>query len=237
MSVVQLSSWSDSHLEEHLVLYIIFAIIAVVADYGRPVILIGFRWLTLVGIFFTACIVSDGNEWCLVWLAMLQCLFSIAIVLRRMVLETTGNPIVTSRSVFRALYDWLDEKYNVVATFVDEKLNRDTSVSLVPLAHTASILSLSFIWLCVTIEGDEFHLEDYGYSIIPGLTVATTIFYILKATIKGKGFFKHLLSAIVMLVTGVMAMLMCSVMAIFSFIAINGIISAISHLFKRLFGE
>ena len=237
LSVLQLSSWTDPHMEEHIVLYIIFAIIAVVAGYGRPVIPMGFRWLALIGIFLTACIVSDGNEWCLVWMAMLQCLFSMAIVLRRIVMETTGNPIVTSRSVFRALYDWMDEKYNGVATFVDEKLNRDSSVSLVPLAHAASILSLSFIFLCITIDGGEFHLEDYGYSIIPGLTVAITIFYILKATIKGKGFFKQLLSALVMLVTGFVAMVMCSVVAIFSFIALNGIISAISHLLKRLFGE
>ena len=237
LSVVQLSSWSDPHVEEHLVIYIIFALIAVVAGFARPVIPIVFRWLTLIGIFLTVCIVSDGNEWCLVWLAMLQCLFAMAIVLRRIVMETTGNPIVTSRSVLRALYDWLDEKYNVVATFVDEKLTRDNSVSLVPLAHAASILSLSFIWLCISIAGDEFHLEDYGYSVIPGLTAAILLFYILKATIKSKGFFKHLLSALVMLVTGFMAMAICSVMAIFAFIAGNGIASAISHLSKRLFGE
>ena len=237
LSVVQLSSWTDPNVEEHLVLYIIFALIAVVAGYVRPVIPMGFRWLTLIGIFVTACIVADGNDWCLVWLAMLQCLFVIAIVLRRIVMETTGNHIVTSRSVFRALYDWLDEKYLGVAAFVDEKLNRDNTVSLVPLAHATSILSLSFIWLCIAIDGAEFHLENYGYSIIPGLAVAITFFYILKATIKGKSFFKQLLSALVMLVTGFVAMVICSVVAIFSFIAINGIISAISHLFKRLFGE
>lgn len=237
LSVVQLSSWSDSHLEEHLAIYCIFTILSVVIGYARPIFPIGFRWLALIGIFFTVCTVSDGNDWGIMWLAILQCLFVIAIVLRRIVMETTGNPLTTSKSAFRALYDLMDDKYKNIAKLIDKTLSRDNPVSMLPVAHSTAILSLSFIFLCISIVGGEFHFEEYGYSVIPGLTVAIILFYVMKATIKGKDFFKNLLSAIAMFVMGFVAMVICSVVAIFSFIAINGIISAISHLLKRLFGE
>lgn len=236
LSVVQLSSWSDSHLEEHLAIYCIFAILSVVIGYARPIFPIGFRWLALIGIFFTVCIVSDGNDWGIMWLAMLQCLFVIAIVLRRIVMETTENPLTTSRSAFRALYDLMDDKYNSIAKLIDKTLGRDNPVSMLPVAHSTAILSLSFIFLCISIEGGEFHFEEYGYSVIPGLTVAIILFYVMKASIKGNDFFKNLLSALAMFVMGFVAMVICSLMAIMAIISITTLFNAISNLIKKLFG-
>lgn len=234
-SVALLSSWMSSRLDDYIVLYIIFATVAVAVGYARPFLPFWLRWLTLMVIFLTVCMVTDGNEWGIVWMAMLQCLFAMAIVLRRIAMEQSNDTTTASRSVFRALYDLMEDKYKGVAVKLDEMLGRDNTVLLSPVAHAVSILSLSLIFFVISIGGSEMDIEEYGFFVVAGLAVGVTLFYTLKATAKSKGFFKHLVSALAMFVMGFVAMVICSMMAIMAIISITTLFNAISNLFKKLF--
>ncbi len=235
-SVLFLSAWMSSPIEDYLTLFIIFSIITLAAGYLRPGLPIGFRWLALIAIFVTICIVTDGQDVGISWMSILLCLFSWAIVLRRFIMERTENTIVASRSVMRSLYDYLDAVYRGFAETLDNMMKKDAFVPMIPVTHAVAIMSFSFLFMYIGMDSYESKFEEYGYAVYLGMMVLIPILYTIRNTRKGHGFLPSLLAAFVMFLLGAVAMFVCFVLAILAFISINGVITAISNLLKKLFG-
>lgn len=236
LSVGLMSSWRPTELEDHLIFYIVISIASLALGYIRPFVPFWLRWLSLAVIFVTICMVTDGGDLGLVWLAIDQCLFAMAITFRRIAMDQSGDTRTAARSVFRALYDLMDGKYLIVSQKVDEILKRDSAISLLPVAHAVSILSLSVIFLVIMLAGTDSSIEEYGILLLPGLAVLITFFYALKATCKSNGIIKQFLSAFIMFFVGFVSMIVCSLFVIFAFMAVNSAISAISKLLRKIFG-
>lgn len=236
-SVLFLSSWMSSRIEDSMPLFILFSIVTIAVGYARPYLSKWIRWITLVVIFVTVCMVTDGKDWGISWMAMLLCLFTWTISIRRFVMQKVGNTTVANKSVMRALYDLLDDTYRNIASALDKNLKTDTFVTMVPVTHTASIMSFSLLFLFIGMDSYESRFEEYGYAVYSGMMAVIPILYTIRNTRQGYGFLSSLLAALVMFLMGAIAMIMCFVVAIFAFIAINTLITAISNLLRKLFGN
>jgi hypothetical protein len=181
--------------------------------------------------------VTDGKDWGISWMAMLLCLFTWTISIRRFVMQKTENTTVANKSVMRALYDLLDDTYRNIASALDKNMKTDTFVPMVPVTHTASIMSFSLLFLFIGMDSYESRFEEYGYVVYSGMMAIIPILYTIRNTRQGHGFLSSLLAAFVMLLVGAIAMIMCFMVAIFAFIAINTLITAVSNLLKKLFGD
>lgn len=236
-SVLLLSAWLTTKGNEPLPLFIIFSVASIAIGYFRPYIPMWGRWLSFLVIFVTACIVTEGSDRGLTWMAILICLFSLAIVIRRFAMQTIGNEIVATRSVFRALYDMLDGLYVGFAEGLDENKEKKVFSAMVPVTHASSIMSLSMLFLLLFSTTYESHFEEYGYYVYLGMMVIVPIEYVIRSVRQGNGFWLSLLAALVMFIGGVIAMFACFLIAVFSFLAISTVIEAISNLFRKLFGD
>lgn len=236
-SALFLSSWMSSRIEECLPLFIIFCIASVAVGYARPYLSKWIRWSILTTIFVTVCMVTSGNDWGISWMAMLLCLFTWSVSIRRLVMQKIGNTMVANKSAMRALYDWLDDTYRNIASVLDKSLKTDTFVTMIPVTHAASIMSFSLLFLFTCMVAYESNFEEYGYVVYSGMIAVIPIAYTIRNTRQGHGFLSSLLAAFVMLLVGVIAMIMCFFVAVLAFIAINTVITAISNLLKKLFGD
>lgn len=236
-SVLFLSSWMSSRIDDSMPLFILFSIASIVVGYVRPYLSKWIRWIILITIFVTVCMVTDGNDWGISWLAMLLCLFTWAVSIRRFVMQKTGNPTVANKSVMRTLYDLLDDTYRNIASALDENLKTDTFVTMIPVTHAASIMSFSLLFLLIGMASYESNFEEYGYVVYSGMMAVIPILYTIRNARQGHNFLSSLLAAFVMLLVGAVAMIMCFMVAIFAFIAINTLITAVSNLLKKLFGD
>lgn len=236
-SVLFLSSWMPSRIEDCMPLFILFSIASIVVGYVRPYLSKWIRWIILITIFVTVCMVTDGNDWGISWLAMLLCLFTWAVSIRRFVMQKTENPIVANKSVMRALYDLLDDTYRNIASALDENLKTDTFATMIPVTHAASIMSFSLLFLLIGMASYESNFEEYGYVVYSGMMAVIPTLYTIRNARQGHNFWSSLLAAFVMLLVGAVAMIMCFMVAIFAFIAINTLITAVSNLLKKLFGD
>lgn len=236
-SVLFLSSWMSSRIEDSMPLFILFSIASIVVGYVRPYLSKWIRWIILITIFVTVCMVTDGNDWGISWLAMLLCLFTWAVSVRRFVMQKTENPIVANKSVMRALYDLLDDTYRNIASSLDKNLKTDTFVTMIPVTHAAAIMSFSLLFLFIGMDSYESRFEEYGYAVYSGMMAVIPILYTIRNARQGHNFWSSLLAAFVMLLVGAVAMIMCFIVAIFAFIAINALITAVSNLLKKLFGD
>lgn len=236
-SLLFLSSWMSSRIEDSMPLFILFSIATIAVGYARPYLSKWIRWITLIVIFVTVCMVTDGNDWGISWLAMLLCLFTWAVSVRRFVMQKTENPIVANKSVMRALYDLLDDTYRNIASALDKNLKTDTFATMIPVVHASAIMSFSLLFLFIGMDSYEANFEEYGYVVYSGMMAIIPILYTIRNTRQGHGFLSSLLAAFVMLLVGTIAMIMCFMVAIFAFIAINTLITAVSNLLKKLFGD
>ena len=236
-SMLFISSWMSSRIEDSMPLFILSSIASITAGYARPYLSKWIRWIILIVIFLTVCMVTDGKDWDISWMAMLLCLFTWTVSIRRFVMQKIENTTVANKSVMRALYDMLDDTYNNIASALDENLKTDTFVTMVPVTHAASIMSFSLLFLFIGMDSYESRLEEYGYAVYSGMMAVIPIIYTIRNTRQGHGFLSSLLAAIVMFIVGAVAMIICFVVAIFAFIAINAVITAISNLFKKIFGD
>lgn len=236
-SVLFLSSWMSSRIEDSMLLFILFSIASIVVGYVRPYLSKWIRWIILITIFVTVCMVTDGNDWGISWMAMLLCLFTWAVSIRRFVMQKTENPIVANKSVMRALYDLLDDTYRNIASALDKNLKTDTFATMIPVTHAASIMSFSLLFLLIGMASYESNFEEYGYVVYSGLMAGISILYTIRNARQGHNFWSSLLAAFVMLLVGAVAMIMCFMVAIFAFIAVNALITAVSNLLKKLFGD
>lgn len=232
-----LSSWMSSRIEEYLVLFLIFSIASIILGYIRPYLPLGIRWFNLIAIFVTVCIVTDGGDVGGSWLIVLLCLFTWSVSIRRFVMQKTGNTIVASKSVMRALYDLLDDTYRNIASAMDKYFKTDIFTTMVPVTHAAAIMSFSLFFLIAGMCSYESRFEEYGYTVYSGMVVLIPLLYIIRNIRHGHGFLSSILAAFVMFLIGAMAMIMCLMIAVFSIIAINATITAISNLFRKLFGD
>ena len=236
-SVLFLSSWMNSRIEESMPLFILFSIASIAVGYARPFLSKWIRWIILTFIFVTVCMVTDGKDWGISWMATILCLFTWAISIRRFVMQKTENTIVANKSVMRALYDLLDDTYRNIASSLDKNLKTDTFVAMIPVVHASAIMSFSLLFLFIGMDSYESRFEEYGYAVYSGMMVVIPILYTIRNTRQGHGFLSSLLAAFVMLLVGAVAMIMCFIVAIFAFIAINTLITAVSNLLKKLFGD
>ena len=236
-SVLFLSSWMSSRIEDSMPLFILFSIATIAVGYARPYLSKWIRWITLIVIFVTVCMVTDGKDWGISWMAMLLCLFTWTISIRRFVMQKTENTTVANKSVMRALYDLLDDTYRNIASSLDKNLKTDTFVTMIPVIHDAAIMSFSLLFLFIGMDSYESNFEEYGYVVYSGMMAIIPILYTIRNTRQGHGFLSSLLAAFVMLLVGAIAMIMCFMVAIFAFIAINTLITAVSNLLKKLFGD
>lgn len=236
-SVLFLSSWMSSRIEDSMPLFILFSIATIAVGYARPYLSKWIRWIILIVIFVTVCMVTDGKDWGISWMAMLLCLFTWTISIRRFVMQKVGNTTVANKSVMRALYDLLDDTYRNIASALDKNLKTDTFVTMVPVTHAASIMSFSLLFLFIGMDSYESRFEEYGYAVFSGMMAVIPILYTIRITRQAHGFLSSLLAALVMFFVGAIAMIMCFVVAIFAFIAINTVITAISNLLRKLFGD
>jgi len=236
-SVLFLSSWMSSRIEDSMPLFILFSIATIAVGYARPYLSKWIRWITLIVIFVTVCMVTDGKDWGISWMAMLLCLFTWTISIRRFVMQKTENTTVANKSVMRALYDLLDDTYRNIASALDKNLKTDTFVPMVPVTHAASIMSFSLLFLFIGMDSYESRFEEYGYAVYSGMMAVIPILYTIRNARQGHGFLSSFLAAFVMFLVGAIAMIMCFVVAIFAFIAINTVITAISNLLRKLFGD
>ena len=236
-SVLFLSSWMSSRIEDSMPLFILFSIATIAVGYARPYLSKWIRWITLIVIFVTVCMVTDGKDWGISWMAMLLCLFTWAISIRRFVMQKTENTTVANKSVMRALYDLLDDTYRNIASSLDKNLKTDTFVTMIPVVHASAIMSFSLLFLFIGMDSYESNFDEYGYVVYSGMMAVIPILYTIRNTRQGHGFLSSLLAAFVMLLVGAIAMIMCFMVAIFAFIAINTLITAVSNLLKKLFGD
>jgi len=236
-SVLFLSSWMSSRIEDSMPLFILFSIATITVGYARPYLSKWIRWITLIVIFVTICMVTDGKDWGISWAAMLLCLFTWTISIRRFVMQKTENTTVANKSVMRALYDLLDDTYRNIASSLDKNLKTDTFVTMISVTHDAAIMSFSLLFLFIGMDSYESRFEEYGYVVYSGMMAIIPILYTIRNTRQGHGFLSSLLAAFVMLLVGAIAMIMCFMVAIFAFIAINTLITAVSNLLKKLFGD
>lgn len=236
-SVLFLSSWMSSRIEDSMPLFILFSIATIAVGYARPYLSKWIRWITLIIIFVTVCMVTDGKDWGISWMAMLLCLFTWTISIRRFVMQKTENTTVANKSVMRALYDLLDDTYRNIASSLDKNLKTDTFVTMIPVVHASAIMSFSLLFLFIGMDSYESNFEEYGYVVYSGMMAIIPILYTIRNTRQGHGFLSSLLAAFVMLLVGAIAMIMCFMVAIFAFIAINTLITAVSNLIKKLFGD
>ena len=170
-------------------------------------------------------------------MGMLACLFTWSITIRRFVMQKVGNTTVAHKSVMRTLYDLLDETYNNIAAALDKNLNTDVFVPMVPLVHAISIMSFSLLLLGLGMDSCKSDFEEYGYFVYLGMTLVIMVLYTIRNTRQGHGFLPSLLAAFAMYIAGALAMITCLLFAVFSFLAINAVITAISNLFRKLFGD
>lgn len=236
-SVLFLSSWMPSRIEDIMPIFILFSIVSFTVGYIRPYVPFIIRWITLIAMFVAICMITDGDNWGVSWSSMMLCLFTWAISIRRFVMQKTGNTTVAKKSVMRALYDLLDEVYRNLASALDTKLKTDTFITMVPVTHAASILSFSLLFLFIGMGSYKSNFEEYGYAVYSGMMAVIPILYTIRSTRQGHGFLSSLLAAFVMFLVGAIAMIMCFVIAIFSFLAIHTVIAAISVLLQKLFGD
>lgn len=236
-SLLFLSSWMSSRIEDSMPLFILFSIATIAVGYARPYLSKWIRWITLIIIFVTVCMVTDGKDWGISWMAMLLCLFTWTISIRRFVMQKTENTTVANKSVMRALYDLLDDTYRNIASSLDKNLKTDTFVTMIPVVHASAIMSFSLLFLFIGMDSYESNFEEYGYVVYSGMMAIIPILYTIRNTRQGHGFLSSLLAAFVMLLVGAIAMIMCFMVAIFAFIAINTLITAVSNLIKKLFGD
>lgn len=236
-SLLFLSSWMSSRIEDSMPLFILFSIATIAVGYARPYLSKWIRWITLIVIFVTVCMVTDGKDWGISWMAMLLCLFTWTISIRRFVMQKTENTTVANKSVMRALYDLLDDTYRNIASSLDKNLKTDTFVTMIPVVHASAIMSFSLLFLFIGMDSYESNFEEYGYVVYSGMMAIIPILYTIRNTRQGHGFLSSLLAAFVMLLVGAIAMIMCFMVAIFAFIAINTLITAVSNLIKKLFGD
>lgn len=236
-SVLFLSSWMSSRIEDSMPLFILFSIATIAVGYARPYLSKWIRWITLIVIFVTVCMVTDGKDWGISWMAMLLCLFTWTISIRRFVMQKTENTTVANKSVMRALYDLLDDTYRNIASSLDKNLKTDTFVTMIPVVHASAIMSFSLLFLFIGMDSYESNFDEYGYVVYSGMMAIIPILYTIRNTRQGHGFLSSLLGAFVMLLVGAIAMIMCFMVAIFAFIAINTLITAVSNLLKKLFGD
>lgn len=236
-SVLFLSSWMSSRIEDSMPLFSLFSIATIAVGYARPYLSKWIRWITLIVIFVTVCMVTDGKDWGISWMAMLLCLFTWTISIRRFVMQKTENTTVANKSVMRALYDLLDDTYRNIASSLDKNLKTDTFVTMIPVVHASAIMSFSLLFLFIGMDSYESNFEEYGYVVYSGMMAIIPILYTIRNTRQGHGFLSSLLAAFVMLLVGAIAMIMCFMVAIFAFIAINTLITAVSNLLKKLFGD
>ena len=87
------------------------------------------------------------------------------------------------------------------------------------------------------MDSYESRFDKYGYVVYSGMMAVIPILYTIRNTRQGHGFLSSILAAFVMLLIGAIAMIMCFMVAIFAFIAINTLITAVSNLLKKLFGD
>lgn len=236
-SVLFLSSWMSSRIEDSMPLFILFSIVTIAVGYARPYLSKWIRWITLIVIFVTVCMVTDGKDWGISWMAMLLCLFTWTISIRRFVMQKTENTTVANKSMMRALYDLLDDTYRNIASSLDKNLKTDTFVTMIPVVHASAIMSFSLLFLFIGMDSYESNFDEYGYVVYSGMMAIIPILYTIRNTRQGHGFLSSLLGAFVMLLVGAIAMIMCFMVAIFAFIAINTLITAVSNLLKKLFGD
>ncbi|MCR4932296.1 MAG: hypothetical protein K5918_07670 [Bacteroidales bacterium] len=236
-SVLFLSSWMSSRIEDCMTLFILHSIATIAVGYARPHLSKWARWIVLIFIYVTASMVSSEEDWGVSWMAMLLCLFTWTISIRRFVMQQTGNTTVAKKSLMSELYNLLDDRYRNIASSLDKKLKTDTFVTMIPVTHAAAIMSFSLLFLFIGMDSYEPRIEEYGYAVYAGVMAVIPILYTIRNIRQGYGFLSSLLAAFVMLLVGVVAMIMCFIVAIIAFVAINTLFKAISNLLKKLFGD
>lgn len=234
-SVLFLSFGLSSCVEEGMPIYILHTIATIAVGYARPHLSKWTRWTVLILIYVTASMVAGEEDWGLGWMAMLLCLFTWTISIRRFVMQKMDDTTVANKSLMRELYNLLDDTYRNIASSLDKNLKTDTFVTMIPVAHAIAIMSFSLLFLFIGM--DESNFEEYGYVVYSGMMAVIPILYTIRNTRQGHGFLSSLLAAFVMLLVGAIAMIMCFIVAIIAFVAINTLLKAISNLLKKLFGD
>ena len=212
------------------------ALPTMLVGYFRPFMSRWVRWSVLV-LVVSICIGVCGGEAWLSWCAVLMCILSLSIVVRRMVMEKLSDNRIAERSAMRELYNSLDGSYTEIATKLDNQTHGTNAFSMVPVAHAVAILSFSLLCLVSTIESSHIKMDELGYYIYLGLTLAIPVIYALWRSHGIKSFLLCLFSAVVMTIVGVVVVVVCVFVAIIAIIFISAVFSAISNLLHKLFGK
>lgn len=235
-SVIFTMTYLEYQRAEFVPAMIITALPTISVGYFRPFLSRWVRWSVLV-LVLSICMGACGGEAWLSWCAVLMCILSLAIVVRRMVMEKLGNNRIAERSAMRELYNSLDGTYTDVAKKLDNQMHGTNAIGMVPVAHAVAIMTFSLLCLVSTIESSHIKMDETGYYIYLGLTLAIPIIYALWRSHGIKDFLFCLFSAIVMTVVGVVVVVVCVFVAIIAIIFISAVLSAISNLLHKLFGK
>ena len=235
-SVIFMMNYLEYQRAEFFPMAFITALSTISVGYFRPFMSRWLRWTVLVLVVSICLGVCGGEAW-LSWCAVLMCILSLAIVVRRMIMEKLGDNQIAKRSAMRELYNSLDGTYTEVATKLDNQTHGTNAIGMVPVAHAVAIMIFSLLCLVSTIESSHIKMDETGYYIYLGLTLAIPVVYALWRSHGIKDFLFCLFSAIVMTIVGVVVVVVCVFVAIIAIIFISAVFSAISNLLHKLFGK
>ena len=235
-SVFFMMTYLEYQKAESVPAMIITALPTILVGYFRPFLSRWIRWSVLVLVVSICMGICDGEVW-LSWCAVLMCILSQTIVVRRMVMEKLGNNRIAERSAMRELFNSLDGTYTDIASKLDNQIHGTNAIGMVPVAHAVAVMTFSLLCLVSTVESSHIKMDEAGYYIYLGLTLAIPVIYAVWRSHGIKNFLFCLFSAMVMTIVGVVVVVVCVFVAIIAIIFISAVLSAISNLLHKLFGK
>lgn len=217
---------------EAVPILVLTTLLTIAAGYFRPYLSKWVRWITLFVVSMISSLVCKDLQ-DIPWCAMLMCVFSLTVAIRRMVVTNR----IADKSAMRELYNALDGSYTETATKIDNSMKWDAAKNMIPVAHAAAIMSFSLMTLLFTVNAYKAQMAEWGYYVYGSLIVVVSIIYAIRNTKNAKDFLINLLAALIMMVVGILVMFACMIIAILAIVFISKVLTAISNLLHKLFGR